>query len=103
MNILIEDIDHFLDFKIMTRAYKAKLFKGITTVYFSRNQVLYEEGQSSDCIYFVLEGEYEVSKNFNVSKHNEELHVDYLKMNPSQYFSNLCDQVSIISLEFSNF
>lgn len=62
MNVLIEDIDHFLNFKMMTRAYKAKLLKGMSTVNFIRNQVIYEEGQSSDYIYFVLEGEYEVSK-----------------------------------------
>ncbi|CAI2377735.1 unnamed protein product [Moneuplotes crassus] len=86
---LIEDLDHFLNFKSLTRAHKIKLFKGITQVEFTRNQIIYDEGEPSDCLYFLLEGEYEISKTFTVSSHEEKVSIEYHKMNPSTGFTDL--------------
>lgn len=62
MNVLIAGLDRFLTFKTLTRIYKIKLFKGIDTVEFTRGQILYDEGDKANAIYFLLEGEYEIFK-----------------------------------------
>lgn len=99
---MIEDLDGFLDFKKKTRANKMKLLKGITVVEFTRNQTLYDEGQSSDCMYFLLEGEFEVSKNFKISNKEDRVDIEFHKMKPSVSFEEMLEHVSLLPTFFSN-
>jgi CRP-like cAMP-binding protein len=77
MSSLFNSLDCFLDFKSMTRSHKTKLFKGIELVEFCRHQILYDEGQPSDAIYLLIEGEYEVTKNFSTISSEKHRHIEF--------------------------
>ena len=98
MSGLIDELNQFLNFKMMSRIHKLNIFKGIKVVNFIRNQVLYEEREESDSIYFILEGEYEVSKSFSVNRDVTNLQVDFATMNPSDDFKEKLEVVGRFNL-----
>lgn len=87
VNKQIADLDKFLNFSTFTRIFKTRLLKGIDTIEFSRGHILFDEGDASNSIYFIIEGEYEISKTFTVVPTDHEQEIHYSKLKPSTEFT----------------
>ena len=88
-------IDRFIqklsNFKVanhFSRTYKGKLRKYFQDAEFKRGQYLFQEGDTPEDIYFLLDGEIEISKNFQILKTEESNTVFFkeLQVNPSLIF-----------------
>ena len=74
----IQKLSNFQIANHFSRTYKGKLRKYFQDAEFKRGQYLFQEGDTPEDIYFLLEGEIEISKNFQILK-TEESHTVFFK------------------------
>ena len=76
----IHRLSYFQIANHFSRTYKGKLRKYFFNVEFKRGQILYQEEDKPEDIYFLLEGEIELYKTFNVLKTDEKDTVFYKEL-----------------------
>ncbi|CAI2370917.1 unnamed protein product [Moneuplotes crassus] len=62
----IEELDCIAFFKEYSRAFKSRLLYAVDICDFHKGQVVFKEGMKDNKIYFIIKGEFEVSKNITV-------------------------------------
>ncbi|CAD8078389.1 unnamed protein product [Paramecium sonneborni] len=69
-NSLIEFMKESQIFYRMSKRTIASFINFFTLVYFRKNQIIYKEGEQADYVYIIREGEFELSKKFDIqNKH----------------------------------
>ena len=56
----IQELDSIPFFKEYSRAFKSRLLFAVEIKDFFKNQVVFKEGKSDGCLYFIIKGEFEV-------------------------------------------
>lgn len=60
-----------------SKTYKSKLSRYFQEITYKRGQYIYKEGDTPEDIYFLLEGEIELSKNFKILYTPNNIFVSY--------------------------
>lgn len=73
----LEKLNKFTIIEHFSRTYKAKLLRYFQEVTFKRGQYLYKDGDNPDSVYFLLDGEIELSKVFKIQTMQNKNYVYY--------------------------
>ncbi|CAD8073786.1 unnamed protein product [Paramecium primaurelia] len=72
-NNLIEFMKESQIFYRMSKRTIASFINFFTLVYFRKNQIIYREGEQADYVYMIREGEFELSKQFDIQNKHKSL------------------------------